>query len=545
MKNGAILFLTLALTSGSVLASHPSTFWKPLNAYTAAKEANDTAGIIKYAEEMIAIMEKEPESQAKIDVLGARYDELARLYEAQGNYTKASMYYEKYIPYGEKKGWVDGVNFAKQKLVILQSRLEVYKATTEVTAPFYGAKFEPQKGVLYGAVYDKDPDIGVAYTNEAIRSKYTSDESLLLAYLEFGDTIENLRFKFKLAKEQDKAIVLAWNTYASSLQAITAQGNIKNLEAYVDATLDYIEAQGVPVFLRFANEMNVGENGDDKDAYIEGFRYIATKAKAKANIAVVWAPNDVGATNRPFVDYYPGDAYVDWIGLSMYPVQYFGGKEDTNARTKENNDTFFLAGDNANPLLRVAPVIAFMEANQINKPLMITECGMHHTVNTLNKETTAWGNYQLQKTYSELVRLYPQIKGICYFNTIVAGTPNEYALFTNETLLATYNRYVADEIFIKAIGKESSISYTALTDKQVISRAEGAVTLTASAYYPFINGPGRISVEYRVGGKWIAAPSTPPYTVTLSEEQLALGDELKITIVVDGVAKVSKTLKIQ
>lgn len=546
LKNGMVLFLAFAMMGGTVYAKLPNAYWKPHNGYLAAKEKGNTAERIKYAEQIIAIMEKEPASAEKTNILATRYDELARYYEEQKQYAKAKMYYEKYIPYGTQKGWTDGVVFAKNKLRLLSTTLEVYKETSNVTAPFYGAKFEPKKGVYYGSVYDKDPEIGIRYDHEAIRAKYPEEESLLLAYLEFGHEPSRLQNYFELAKAQNKAILLAWNTHGSTFETMHYQGaKPANVQKYIDDTLQYIAEQGVPVFLRFANEMNVGDNGKDPKAYVDTFRQVAKKAKAKSNIAMVWAPNDVASNGGQFEKYYPGEEYVDWVGISMYPLQYFMGKDDQNPRTKENNDTAFLAGPNANPLLRVKPIMEFMEKNNIKKPVMITELGMHHKVKTLNKDTTAWGNYQLQKTYSELIRQYPQIKGMCYFNTLVANTPNEYALFTSSTLLNTYNKYVADSIFIKAMGQESPISYGKVTEQQVINRSEGTVTLSASGYYPFVNDPGRIKVEYRVGGKWIASPNVPPYKVTLTPEQLALGNEITVKMIVDGNVVMTKNIKVQ
>jgi hypothetical protein len=85
-----------------------------------------------------------------------------------------------------------------------------------------------------------------------------------------------------------------------------------------------------PVFLRWAWEMNGnwypwgGPNNDnDPQGYVDCWRYlhrIFTQQNAR-NVAWVWSINwnnrPPAATNR-FQSYYPGDSYVDWVGLSGY-----------------------------------------------------------------------------------------------------------------------------------------------------------------------------------------------------------------------------------
>ncbi len=87
---------------------------------------------------------------------------------------------------------------------------------------------------------------------------------------------------------------------------------------------------GHPVFLRWAWEMNGdwfewdgSHNGRDPAAYARAFRRIHRifRDEGADNVAFVWSPNwnsgpDV-SWNR-MERYYPGDAYVDWVGVSGY-----------------------------------------------------------------------------------------------------------------------------------------------------------------------------------------------------------------------------------
>jgi hypothetical protein len=82
--------------------------------------------------------------------------------------------------------------------------------------------------------------------------------------------------------------------------------------------------------LRFAHEMNIadmpwwpGNYGQDASKYIAMYRHVhdVFKSQGATNVEWMWSPNYM---SNPVVDwndlynYYPGDAYVDWIGLSGY-----------------------------------------------------------------------------------------------------------------------------------------------------------------------------------------------------------------------------------
>jgi hypothetical protein len=85
---------------------------------------------------------------------------------------------------------------------------------------------------------------------------------------------------------------------------------------------------GKPVFLRWAWEMNGNwypwggpENGNNPQGYVQCWRRLHQifRREGADNVAWVWSINwnNHPATNH-FQSYYPGDSYVDWVGLSGY-----------------------------------------------------------------------------------------------------------------------------------------------------------------------------------------------------------------------------------
>lgn len=89
---------------------------------------------------------------------------------------------------------------------------------------------------------------------------------------------------------------------------------------------------GEPLLLRYGNEMNgdwapwsAFQLGRDADLYVEEWRHVRRifDQEGVTNAAWVWNPHDVSfpylAWNHA-VRYYPGDEWVDWIGLTGYNV---------------------------------------------------------------------------------------------------------------------------------------------------------------------------------------------------------------------------------
>jgi hypothetical protein len=110
-------------------------------------------------------------------------------------------------------------------------------------------------------------------------------------------------------------------------------------------------AEGMPVVVRFAHEMNGSWYawGQQPEEYVAAFRLVASEVHAHAPLtAMLWAPNygggypflggafnartgtpaftaldtnadgELGLTDDPYAPYYPGDDAVDWVGMSLY-----------------------------------------------------------------------------------------------------------------------------------------------------------------------------------------------------------------------------------
>ncbi len=131
----------------------------------------------------------------------------------------------------------------------------------------------------------------------------------------------------------------------------------EGLDTVTDGALDELtswletwNSRGLPVLVRFAHEMNGGWYawGQRPEEYVVAFRRAAEAVRAAPTSEIMWAPNEGGGypfpggdynavpgdpgfdlldtdgdgeltqSDDPYAPYYPGDDYVDRVGLTVY-----------------------------------------------------------------------------------------------------------------------------------------------------------------------------------------------------------------------------------
>lgn len=115
---------------------------------------------------------------------------------------------------------------------------------------------------------------------------------------------------------------LAWEPFDVSVQSI-AEGHS---DAYITQFAKAVRALNRPVALSFGHEMNGywypwGTRQTTPAQFVAAWRRIHdafTRAGA-TNVIWVWNPNDIYPVPQvQLKPYYPGNAYVDWIGITGY-----------------------------------------------------------------------------------------------------------------------------------------------------------------------------------------------------------------------------------
>jgi hypothetical protein len=122
----------------------------------------------------------------------------------------------------------------------------------------------------------------------------------------------------------------------STILATIAHGGA---DGYLGTTARDAARLKSPVFLRFAPEMNGGWSpwgvrtpGNSSALFVAAWRHAVEifRSAGARNVRWVWCPNvdDYGAL--PFAALYPGDSWVDWVGMDGYN---FGASQDWQSFT--------------------------------------------------------------------------------------------------------------------------------------------------------------------------------------------------------------------
>jgi len=123
---------------------------------------------------------------------------------------------------------------------------------------------------------------------------------------------------------------ITWEAWRNrSMTSVTHAGILAGeFDAYIDQFGKDAAAWGQPVFVRFGHEMN-GDwypwcsyvNGQTPQSFIRTFRYVHDRvvAAGATNVLWVWCPNNSGTDDPAGITAsYPGDDYVDWVGVDFY-----------------------------------------------------------------------------------------------------------------------------------------------------------------------------------------------------------------------------------
>ncbi|MEU7901260.1 glycosyl hydrolase [Actinoplanes sp. NPDC049118] len=249
---------------------------------------------------------------------------------------------------------------------------------------------------------------GKAFTESiALRRRQTGrDQRIVHVFYDWTDTLPA-----RIAGLPAGATPLvSWR--GSAYSDITSGGS----DARIARAARQLKRQGRPLLLRWGWEMNgdwypwgAARNDKDPGAYVECWRRIHdifAEEKAK-NVSWVWSPNwnsaPVAGWNS-FEALYPGDRYVDWVGVSGYNLH------------RETPDALF------GPIYR---------AFSARKPLMITEVG---SMDRGGRTKADWITL-----FAQWVEAHPAVGGVVWFDTDThPGYAEKWRIDTDADSLAAY-----------------------------------------------------------------------------------------------------------
>jgi hypothetical protein len=413
-------------------------------------------------------------------------------------YDKAAVYYDLTAEYWEKYGQPSWGIVNTIRADHIRTVVETYAEVPAAPAAEL-EKFEPLAGAYVGLF-----PAGKTFAGSPAKAEtaFGKKHAIYLTYTKFhqvypGKTV----FPVEYAKEVKKlggALQIGWEP-SKGLDDVQD-------DEYMHQFAREAAESGIPVFLRFACEMNgewVPWHGDP-EKYIEKFRLVHDiMAREAPNVAMVWSPNFLPRDN---IDpYYPGDRYVDWVGFSLYTIPYSHGE-------------LKLGG---NPIDYLRPLYE----KYSHKPIMVSEGAVSFHSYQLGKDYTDWGVGQLANMYAYMPRIFPKLKSITYFDldkrtTNYDNQNNNYDLHDSPKMLSAYLKFTSSPYFL------TSVSTGAAPDKPVtyvpVSKAanlSGKVRLFTYVKLPLGEQPYAVHL-YDGANRLLKRAYAPPFDMEVDFDPL-------------------------
>jgi Carbohydrate binding domain/Glycosyl hydrolase family 26 len=212
----------------------------------------------------------------------------------------------------------------------------------------------------------------------------------------------------------------------------------------------------IPAYVRIGYEFNgLSWNGYLPGSYKDAFiRITNTIRTSNLEVATVWCFSMDGETN--YMDYYPGDSYVDWWAVDIFSASDFSA---TNA-------------------------FSFMDsATAHQKPVMIGETTPRY-VGVLNGDQS-WDNWFVP--FFDFIHTQPAVKAFCYINWDWSQYPQWYdwgdaRLEMNSVVAGNFNSELDSSIYFSS-SDESTFRKTLGFSDNAAPQAPQNLSLV-SANYP-------------------------------------------------------------
>jgi len=503
-----LLIVQFFITTGF---RHPNEVWSLFEEYASAMEDKNNEAIIEIGDKIFKVYEDLDMCFEISSVICPKYKNSALAYLELGDYDNAKAYLEKHLELtrfrmenysvDETDNILDGEALLKN-IAITPSIYAFTKNDSDITN--YRAINEPAMGSYFGRVIAGQDD----------KWEPREDESAVLIYVEFfQENINDFFYMYEKQSAADKVIELAWNF--PNLYDDCEKILLDSSDEYIKNNLKYLSTIDTPILLRIGAEQNCWAN-PNPELYKKAYIKIAKFAREICpDVALVFSLNSIGDRTYTYNDFYPGDEYVDWVGVSLYCNKYFGDNDS------EYEQVAFAVGPYANP---IATMKGIVDEFGDRKPIIISEGGSGHYYKSKNENLTEFADKMLAYYYGCLPVVYPQIKCIMYFDTDVATSKYTYSLKKNSQLQASFKKLTHDNpVFIKEIDKMNG-SYVKIN--QFSDKIDDKLRL--ASYLAFPDFPD-VNIKYYIDDKLVANINNMPSVCEIDVNQIPMGSsQLKV-----------------
>jgi len=240
---------------------------------------------------------------------------------------------------------------------------------------------------------------------------------IVLWYHDFDDSLLT-SYEISTLRATGQSPMVTWEPYDQSLSGI-ANGSY---DSYLLKSARIARSWGGELMVRFAHEMNGYWYPwtDSPSAYVAAWRHIVTvfREAGATNVRWVWAPNVDRTGSMPFSAYFPGEPWVDYIGLDGY-----------NWGATPSNQWSSLKKVFASSYATITQLSA--------KPLIITETSSSE----IGGDKAAWIRNGFMATIPEE---FPRVVGVVWFNM---NKEDNWRIDSSQAALDAYREVVNCSIY--------------------------------------------------------------------------------------------------
>lgn len=414
------------------------------------------------------------------------------------------------------------------------------------------AKLEPERGVLTGVSLD-----WAALPAGPFNSLTEWDHIVFVDFTHFPNPGGYGALDGHIGQVRTvKGIYMITLEPMSGLSAINASNS-----AVFAGWCAYWNAQGVPIMVRFAHEMNGDWYpwGMRPQLYREKFRLVANTIRSVAtNTVMVWAPNNAGSypygiyngmskatfTNGygsladwvlldgngdgvlsnpgdlrddPYAPFYPGDQYVDWVGMTIYHWgQAYPWWYNCTPEARKFSDQ--LTGDYAGPggTNTWNPNFYAEWSEGRSKPMVIAETAAFYRPNAPTPPDPYWPPGQTTNEF-EIKKLWlEQVYNIYGDNTNALDISVH---FPRIKAINWFNQYK-----IEPEAQNSNVNWTVTSNASVRTAYRDRLRAAQGAYRYFLHGSDLRGYVYGWNFSYDGwTPGGAPFAVALSTNDPAEG----------------------
>ena len=403
----------------------------------------------------------------------------------------------------------------------LDPRTEIYAVTQTPGSdyPYYGAKNEPNGGVYYGRTTQggtlSDGSFGL------VNYSHMTDESAVSFYYSLTDSydLEYWSYLYGPAlRDGTRAFLLYLNFEEEGAECPRIVSG--SYDAKLIETFGYLNTLSCPVFVRIGGEVNVWGNQAKPADFIAAYQHVVNIARSQApRAAMVFSPNYSSANKVDMDIYYPGDQYVDWVGVSLYYDRWHRSGDT-------QRDEFYGVGAYGDALLNIQQVVNLSRLH--HKPVIVTEGGSCNQYK--GTDNSAWAADRMQRAYAFLPMVYPEIKCIISSDYGESWSGIDYSFYTNPTVTAAYRQGVASNAAYVRNYQDKGSYYTKLS--AYAGKWEGVMELAAYSW-----SSDKQTATWTVDGQVMATAADYPYSFRLDTAALATGSHTVAVTFSDGATK--------